>query len=140
MRMPTLSTDHHLESLLFSSHTIAVVGLSPKLQRPSNRVARYLIDSGYAVIPVNPGQREILGLTCYPDLNSIPAAIDIVDIFRKPEDVEPVIDQAIAIGAGAVWMQLGIRPEKAAQKAVQAGLGVVVDRCIKIEHARLFDR
>lgn len=138
--MATLSEDEQLESLLSSSKNIAVVGLSPKPQRPSNQVARYLIDNGYTVIPVNPGQKEILGLNCYPDLNSIPADIDIVDIFRRPEDVEPVIEQAIAAGAGAVWMQLGIRHQKAAHMAAQAGLDVVVDRCIKIEHARLFDR
>jgi predicted CoA-binding protein len=138
--MGTSSKDQHLESLLTSSKNIAVVGLSPKLQRPSNQVARYLIENGYTVIPVNPGQKKILGLNCYPDLNSIPAAIDIVDIFRKSEDVEPVIDQAINANAKAVWMQLDIRHEKAAQKAAQAGLEVVVDRCIKIEHARLFNR
>ncbi len=138
--MTLLSMDQHIKSLLTSTRNIAVVGLSPKPERPSNRVARYLIDNGYNVIPVNPGQKEILGLHCYPDLASVPAEIGIVDIFRKPEDVGPIVDQAISTGAGAVWMQLGISHQKGARKAAQAGLSVVMDRCIKIEHARLFDR
>jgi len=138
--MTPLYTDQYLESLLSSTGNIAVVGMSPRPQRPSNRVARYLIDCGYTVIPVNPGQEVILGLKCYPDLISVPEDIGIVDIFRRPEDVEPIVEQAIAAGAGSVWMQLGISHHEAAQKAAQAGLSVVMDRCIKIEHERLFDR
>ncbi len=131
-------SDLQMHSLLSPPKHIAVVGLSPKPERPSNLVARYLIDKGYAVIPVNPGHRQILGLHCFPDLASVPAAIDIVDIFRRKEDIPAIVDQAITAGAGAVWMQLGLSHDAAARSAVQAGLAVVMDRCIKIEHARLF--
>ena len=126
-----------VETMLRQSRTIAVVGLSPKEARPSNMVARYLIDAGYEVVPVNPGQREILGLPCYPDLASVPVPVDIVDIFRNPKDVPPIVQSAIDIGAKAVWMQLGVVNEEAAAAAEEAGLGVVMDRCIKVEHQRL---
>ena len=118
--------------------SIAVVGLSPKESRPSNRVARYLIDAGYNVIPVNPGQLEILGRTCYPDLESVPEQVEIVDIFRRSEDVLPVVKSAVAIGAKVVWMQLGIVHEQAAKLAEEAGLTVVMDRCIKVDHQNHF--
>ena len=131
-------SDLQMQSLLSPPKNIAVVGLSPKPERPSNRVARYLIDRGYTIIPVNPGHQQILGLQCYPDLASIAVAIDIVDIFRRAEDIPAIVDQAIAVGAGAVWMQLGLSHAAAAREAVQAGLAVIMDRCIKIEHARLF--
>lgn len=126
-----------IADILKNSKTIAVVGLSPKENRPSNQVARYLIDAGYTVIPVNPGQDEILGQRCYPNLAAIPVKVDVVDIFRKPEDIPPVVEEAIAMKAETVWMQLGISNEKAASMAHGAGLKVVMDRCIKIDHMNL---
>ncbi|MBT8355956.1 MAG: CoA-binding protein [Desulfofustis sp.] len=135
--MLTLPSDKQIKSLLAESTTIAVVGMSPKSQRPSNSVAAYLIAQGYRVIPVNPGHKEILGLTCYPELGAIPESVDIVDIFRKSSEVGPVVNQAVDSGARAVWMQLGVINEEAAERAVSAGLLTVMDRCIKIEHSRL---
>ena len=123
-----------IKTLLTTARTIAVVGLSPKESRPSNMVARYLIEAGYTVIPVNPGQEKILGLPCYPDLASIPGSVDIVDIFRRSEDVPPIVAEAIAIGAKAIWMQEGVIHAEAARTAKAAGLTVVMDRCIKTLH------
>ena len=116
---------------------IAVVGLSPKESRPSNQVAHYLIAAGYNVIPVNPGQDELLGRKCYPDLESIPELVEIVDIFRRSEEVLPIVRSAIRIGAKVVWMQLGIINAEAAVEAKKAGLSVIMDRCIKIDHQNL---
>lgn len=130
-----LTDKKEIHEILTNSRTIAVVGLSPKDSRPSNQVARYLQEAGYRVIPVNPGQTEILGEKCYASLLDIPEPVDIVDIFRRPEDVPPVVEQAIAIKAGVVWMQLGIVNEEAAEKARNAGLTVIMDRCLKIDHA-----
>ncbi|MDH4320191.1 MAG: CoA-binding protein [Desulfobulbaceae bacterium] len=128
-----------ITALLQGVQTIAVVGLSPKENRPSNDVARYLIAAGFTVIPVNPGQTEILGAKCYPSLTEIPVPVDLVNIFRRSEDVGPVVDEAIAIHAKAVWMQQGIANETAAAKAKAAGLKVIMDRCIKVDHANLFN-
>ena len=125
------------KKILAESKTIAVVGLSPKEDRPSYRVADYLKSKGYRIIPVNPNAQEILGEKSYPDLASIPGDIDVVDIFRKSEDVPPVVDEAIKTGAKAVWMQEGIVNEPAAQKARSAGLLVVMDRCMLKEHKKL---
>lgn len=130
-----LANLNEITEILKSSKTIAVVGLSAKTARPSNMVAQYLLEAGYTVIPVNPGQEEILGQKCYPDLSSIPTSVDIVDIFRRPEDVPPIVDDAIAIKAKVIWMQKGIVNQKAAQKALQAGLKAIMDRCIKTDHA-----
>ena len=116
---------------------IAVVGLSPKENRPSNQVARSLVNAGYRVIPVNPGQEEILGLKCYPNLTAIPEPVEIVDIFRRSEEVGPVVDEAIAVKAKVVWMQEGIVNEEAAARAERAGLTVIMDRCIKIDHLNM---
>jgi uncharacterized protein len=129
--------DRGIEGILSRSRSIAVVGLSPKPERPSHQVARYLIAAGYIVIPVNPGQREIMGLPCYPDLMAIPHTIDIVDCFRRAEDIPPIAEQAIVIGAKVLWLQLGIINQAAAERAAAAGLDVVMDRCIKIDHARM---
>ena len=126
-----------ISRILKSFRNIAVVGLSPKENRPSNQVARYLIDAGYNVIPVNPGQEEILGRRCYPDLESIPEKVEIVDIFRRPDDIPPIVRSAIKIGAKVVWMQLGIVNEEAAAEAKKAGLSVVMDRCMKVDHHNL---
>lgn len=123
-----------IRGILHSTRTIAVVGLSPKEARPSNMVARYLQDAGYTIIPVNPGQQEILGEPCYPNLKSIPARVDLVDIFRRADQVEPIVQNAVAIGAKVVWMQQGIINEAAAEIARQSGLTVIMDRCIKVDH------
>ena len=135
--MTVNDNDQRISTLLRSARVIAVVGLSPKEQRPSNQVARYLLAAGYRIIPVNPGQSMILGQTCYPDLTEIPEPVDIVDIFRKASEVVPIVDQAAAIGAGAVWLQQGIVSEEAARLAEAVGLVCIMDRCIKIDHQRL---
>ena len=127
-----------LRRILKQSHTIAVVGLSANWYRPSFFAAKYMQEHGYRVIPVNPAYEEVLGEKCYPNLKSIPEAIDIVDCFRKSEDIEPIAKEAIDIGAKVLWMQIGVINEKAAKMARDAGLDVVQDRCVKIEHGRLF--
>ena len=127
-----------IKDILQNSSTIAIGGLSSKPSRPSNQVAEYLIAACFTVIPVNPGQDSILGLKCYPDLLSIPDKVDVVDIFRRPEDVGGIVDQAIAIDARVVWMQLGIVNETAAERARKHGIKVIMDRCIKVDHAGLF--
>lgn len=129
-----LTQDDELKNLLTMAKTIAVVGASPKPWRDSGAIAEFLMKKGYTVYPVNPNYEEILGVKSYPDLKSIPGKIDIVDIFRNPDDVEPVIDEAIAVGAKSVWMQLGVVNNAAAHKAEKAGLDVVMDRCIAVEH------
>jgi len=126
-----------IKKLLEEIDSIAVVGLSPKEDRPSNVVAKYLMAAGYTIYPVNPGQKEILGEVCYPDLLSIPHKIDIVDIFRRSEDIPPIVEDAVAIGARAVWMQQGIVNESGAELAKSNGIFVVMDRCIKIDHTTL---
>ena len=126
-----------IRRILNDSRTIAVVGLSPKPHRPSHQVARYLMESGYIIIPVNPGQDRILGLPCYPNLRAIPGTVDLVDIFRRQEKVMPIVKDAIAIGAKYIWMQEGIVNVEAAARAEAAGLVVVMDRCTKIDHMNL---
>jgi len=126
-----------MEKILKESRTIAVVGLSPRPERPSHSVARYLQAQGYRIIPVNPTVEEVLGERSYPDLASIPEIVDVVDIFRRSEHVPPIVEAAIAVGARTVWMQEGVIHEKAAQQARAAGLLVVMDRCMLIEHGRL---
>lgn len=123
--------------ILESSRKIAIVGLSANTERPSYRVAGYLKDNGYTIIPVNPGEKEILGEKCYPDLRSIPEKVDVVDIFRRSEEVSPVVLGAIKIGASAVWMQEGVINEEAANQAREAGLKVVMDKCMLKEHQKL---
>jgi predicted CoA-binding protein len=127
-----------LRRILTDYKRVAMVGLSDDWSRPSNFAAKYLLDHGFEVIPVNPKYPEILGQKCYADLRDIPTPVDIVDLFQRVERVPPFVDQAIEIGASVVWMQLGIIHEEAAQKARDAGLEVVMDRCMKIEYARLF--
>jgi predicted CoA-binding protein len=127
-----------LRRILRESRVLAVVGLSADWFRPSYFAAKYMQAHGYRIIPVNPKYPEILGERCYPSLGEIPAKVDIVDVFRKTQDVMPVAEEAIAIGAKVLWQQLGVRNEAAAQKARDAGLLAVMDRCVKIEHARLF--
>jgi uncharacterized protein len=127
-----------LRRILMNSRVIAVVGLSANWHRPSFFVAKYLLECGYTIIPVNPGQSEILGQKCYASLADIPVKVDIVDCFRKPEEIPPIAEEAIAIGAKVLWLQLGVINAAAAERAVEAGLDVVMDRCVKIEYARLF--
>ena len=127
-----------LRRILKHNHVIAVVGLSANWWRPSYFVAKYLRDHGYRVIPVNPAYQEVLGEKCYPGLKDVPEKIDIVDCFRKSEEILPLAQDAIAIGAKCLWMQLGIVNAEAAALAAGAGLDVVMDRCIKIEHGRLY--
>jgi predicted CoA-binding protein len=130
-----------IRSILTSFRHVAIVGISDRPDRPSNSVARYLLHAGYSVYPVNPMLGKVLGLPCHPSLTSIPEAIrkriEIVDIFRKPADVPPVVDEAISIGAKVIWMQLGITSEAAAEKARKAGLEVVQNLCIAVEHQHL---
>lgn len=123
-----------IKDVLDKTKTIAVVGLSAKPDRPSYDVAAYLQSQGYRIIPVNPAINSVLGEKAYPDLASVPGPIDVVDIFRKSEDAGPVVDEAIKAGAGTVWLQLGVVDEEAAKRAVQAGLKVVMDKCMKHEH------
>ena len=127
-----------IEAILNNCNIVAIVGLSPKPARPSHNVAKYLQANGYHIVPVNPGFSEVLGIPCYPDLKAIPHPVELVDIFRRPEEVLPVVEEAIQIGAKAVWMQLGIVNEAAASLARRAGLDVVMDKCTAIEHKALF--
>ncbi|MGQ9485689.1 MAG: CoA-binding protein [Desulfosoma sp.] len=129
--------DPEIKKLLKRARTVAVVGVSHKEDRDSHKVARYLKEHGYTMIPVNPKYKEVLGEPCYPDLKSVPAPVDIVDIFRNIEAIPGIVDEAIAVGAKAVWMQLGLCHNDAADKARQAGMQVVMNKCIKIEHSRL---
>jgi uncharacterized protein len=127
-----------LRRILRENHVIAVVGLSADWYRPSYFAAKYMQEHGYRVIPVNPKYGEILGEKCYKSLREVPEKIDIVDVFRKTEEVMPIAEEAIGIGAKVLWQQLGVKDEAAAAKARAAGLDAVVDRCVKIEHGRLF--
>jgi len=131
------STDT-IKRILTEYKTIAVVGLSGNWNRPSHFAAKYMKAHGYKIIPVNPSYDEILGEKCYKSLLEIPEPVDIVDIFRRPQDVPPIVDDAIEIGAKVVWMQLTVEHEEAAQKAREAGLEVIMNRCVKIEHGRFF--
>ncbi|MBS0327092.1 MAG: CoA-binding protein [Proteobacteria bacterium] len=135
--MPIVDDIPGLRRILANSHTIAVVGLSANWNRPSNFAAKYLQEHGYRIIPVNPAYRSVLGEASYPDLASIPVPVDIVDCFRRAAEIPPIAEAAIAIGAKVLWMQLGIENAEAAKRASDAGLDVVMNRCVKIEHARL---
>lgn len=127
-----------LRHILGETRSLAVVGLSADELRPSHLAAKYMQAHGYRVIPVNPGYEEILGEKCYPDLASIPEKVDMVDVFRRPEQCPDIARQAVAIGARFLWLQIGVVSEAARQIAADAGLEVVMDRCVKIEHACLF--
>jgi len=133
--MPDSSTtDVDLEPILSSAKTVAVVGISSKKDNPGYGVAEYLIEQGFKVFAVNPNCDEILGQKCYPDLKSIPEHVDVVDIFRQPNAIPAIVEEAIEIGAGTVWMQLGLEHEEAAKMAKRAGLNVVMNRCMGMEH------
>jgi uncharacterized protein len=135
--MPIVDDITGLRSILARSRTLAVVGLSAQWHRPSYFAAKYMQDHGYRVIPVNPRYAEVLGEKCHPDLRAIPEPVDIVDCFRKSAEIPAIADDAVAIGAKVLWMQLGIENDEAARRAVAAGLDVVMNRCVKIEHARI---
>jgi predicted CoA-binding protein len=132
-----MNNDQMMKDILLSARTIASVGLSSNQEKESYWIVLYLKEQGYRIIPVNPTADEILGEKAYPDLESIPEKIDVVQVFRKPEDVPPVVDSAIKVGAKVVWMQEGIVHEEAAQKAREAGLQVVMDACMRMTHRRL---
>ncbi|MGA8006221.1 MAG: CoA-binding protein [Burkholderiales bacterium] len=129
-----------LRRILAESRVIAMVGLSADWFRPSYFAAKYLQEHGYRVIPVNPryAGKQVLGETCYRTLREIPFKVDVVDVFRRTEDVAPIADDALAIGAKVLWQQIGVKNEASAAKAQAAGLDTVMDRCMKIEHGRLF--
>jgi hypothetical protein len=127
-----------LRRILKECRVLAVVGLSAQWHRPSFFAAKYMMEHGYRVIPVNPQYPEVLGQKCYASLRDVPEKVDLVDVFRKTADVLPVARDAIAIGAKVLWQQLGVKNEEAAALARSAGLETVMDRCVKIEHARLF--
>ncbi len=127
-----------IRRILADHRTIAVVGLSANWYRPSYFAAKYLQDHGYRIIPVNPAYPEILGERCYPSLGAIPEPVEVVDVFRRPAEVPPLVEEAHAIGARVLWLQLGVIHEQAAARALELGMEVVMDRCMKIEHARLF--
>jgi predicted CoA-binding protein len=127
-----------LRRILKSYRTIAVVGLSADWNRPSNFAAKYMQQHGYRIVPVNPRYEAVLGEKCYPRLEDIPHPVDIVDVFRRTADVLPIAKSAIAIGAKCLWQQLGVKNVEAHELALAAGLDAVMDRCVKIEHARLF--
>jgi predicted CoA-binding protein len=132
-----MNNDHMMKDILLSAKTIASVGLSSNTQKESYWIVSYLKDQGYRIIPINPTADEILGEKAYPDLESVPEKIDVVQVFRRSEDVPPVVDSAIKVGAKVVWMQEGIVNEEAAQKARDAGLQVVMDACMRVTHRRL---
>ena len=127
-----------LRRILKDCHTIAVVGLSAEWHRPSYFAAKYMQSKGYRIVPVNPRYAQVLGEVCYARLQDIPFAVDMVDVFRKPDDVLPIAASAVAIGARCLWQQLGVVNLQADALARAAGLDSVMDRCVKIEHARLF--
>ena len=135
--MPQIDDIAGLRRILATSRVIAVVGLSGNWYRPSYFAAKYMQEHGYRIIPVNPNYTEVLGEKCYPDVASIPGPVDVVDCFRKPDEMPPLAREAVAKGARVLWMQLGIRNDEAAGIANAAGLEVVQDRCVKIEHARI---
>jgi predicted CoA-binding protein len=127
-----------LRRILSECRTLAVVGLSAQWHRPSHFAAKYMLEHGYRVVPVNPRYEEVLGQRCYPSLEAIPHPVDLVDVFRAEADVPPIARSAVAIGARCLWQQLGVRSAEADRIATEAGLDSVADRCVKIEHARLF--
>jgi uncharacterized protein len=129
-----------IQRILHTARTVAIVGLSPNVLRPSNFVGFYLQRHGYRIVPVNPRESEILGETCYPSLEAIPFHVDVVDVFRAPDAVPAIAEEAVHIGAGALWLQFGVISPEGAAIAADGGLDVVMDRCMKIEHARYMGR
>jgi predicted CoA-binding protein len=126
-----------IKGILERSKRIAIVGLSPKEKRDSHKVAKYLMENGYEIVPVNPGQKEILGQKCYKTLEDIPYPVDVADLFLNPTRVPAVLEQAINKGIGVIWMQLGVIHHEAVQKAREAGVAVVMDKCMQQEHEKM---
>ena len=137
---PSVATDDEVRQALATARVIAVIGLSDNVERPSYGVAQYLQQQGYRIIPVNPEVSSVLGEQAYPDLQSVPEPVDIVDIFRRSAVVGAHVDEVIAKGAKLIWMQLGVRDDAAAQRARAAGIPVITNRCIAVEHNRLVRR
>ena len=135
--MPMVDDIAGLRRILAKCRTLAVVGLSAQWYRPRFFAAKYMQDHGYRIIPVNPRYDEVLGAKCYASLRGIPERVDLVDCFRRSEEIPAIAEDAIAIGAKVLWMQLGVVNREAAKRAIDAGLDVVMDRCVKIEHARI---
>lgn len=137
-----MESDKHSDSEIreiLSMKNVAVVGMSKNPEKDAHKIPKYLMNSGYNVIPVNPTADEILGKKCYKNLREIPGSVDIVDVFRPSEDVPPIVKDAIAKGVKVVWMQLGISNEEATKEASEKGIKVVYNRCMMKEHRRLFD-
>jgi len=130
-------SDNQIKEILQKSRNVAVVGLSGNSEKDSYRVARYMMEKGYKIIPVNPREDQIMGLKSYPDLTSISEKIDIVNVFRRSEFLPSVVEEALQVGPGCIWTQLGVVEEGSAARAQSRGITVVMDRCIKIEHKRL---
>lgn len=129
-----MNINKNIKQILEEVKTIAVVGLSSKPHRASNGVSRYMMDEGYTIIPVNPVEDQIFGLKSYSDLKSLPETPDLVNVFRSPETVMPIVDECIELGVKRIWFQLGVVNEEAIKKALDAGIEVVADKCIKVEH------
>ena len=138
--MDTVDQDTSIKDLIETSRTIAIVGLSPDIDKPSNGVARYLKERGYRIIPVNPAQDEILGEKSYKSLRDITEKVDIVDIFIRPDKVVPFVEDAVFIQPRAIWLQLGIKNDEAKEMAGRAGITFIQDRCVKQEHTRLVSK
>lgn len=132
-----IEDDDAIRKILIEAKTIAVVGASEKPWRDSNSIMRFLIDVGYKVFPVNPHYSEVLEIPCASDLSRVPRGIDIVDVFRRPEALGSIVDEAITNGAKTLWLQLGVVNDNAAKKAEQAGMNVIMDHCIRMDHRRL---
>lgn len=135
-----LISDRQIKDVLERAKTIAVVGLSPKPERDSHDVARYMQENGYVIIPVRPAQKEILGEKAYKTLDMVPGPVDIVNVFRRSEDVIQHVDEAIAVGCKVFWMQLGIENREAAERLTDHGIDVIMNRCIKVDHASYFKK
>ncbi|VFQ44672.1 CoA-binding protein [Desulfoluna butyratoxydans] len=135
-----LISDRQIKDVLARAKTIAVVGLSPKPERDSHDVARYMQENGYVIIPVRPAQKEILGEKAYKTLDLVPGPVDIVNVFRRSEDVIQHVDEAIAVGCKVFWMQLGIENREAAERLTDHGIDVIMNRCIKVDHASYFKK
>jgi len=133
-----VSSAHDIQRILQRCRTLAVVGLSAEAHRPSYFAAKYMLEHGYRIVPVNPKYPSILGQRCFPSLEAIDHPVDMVDVFRRPQDTPAIAEQAVAIGAKVLWLQLGVINEQAGAIAAAGGLEVVQDRCVKIEHARFF--
>ena len=133
-----MSSAHDIQRILQRCRTLAVVGLSAEAHQPSYFAAKYMLEHGYRIVPVNPKYPSILGQRCFPSLEAIDHPVDMVDVFRRPQDTPAIAEQAVAIGAKVLWLQLGVINEQARAIAAAGGLEVVQDRCVKIEHARFF--